>query len=131
MYFNGSSEEWKGAYFCQASMHVHKIRTLSVFCSFECNGIITEIENKNEPITFSIEFTMMEADETFIVIVPIMKVEMRRSAVMSVERNGRGRKMCATRIKLIYRLMDTKTWASNASSSLCQLISVFNNSSTL
>lgn len=93
MYFNGSSEEWKGAYFCQASMHVHKIRTLSVFCSFECNGIITEIENKNEPITFSIEFTMMEADETFIVIVPIMKVEMRRSAVMSVERNGRGRKI--------------------------------------
>jgi len=112
-------------------MHVHKIRTLSVFYPFECNGIITEIENKNEPITFSIEFTMMEADETFIVVVPIMKVEMRRSAVMSVERKGRGRQMCATRIKLIYRLMDTKTWASNASPSLCLLISVFNNSSTL
>lgn len=40
---------------------------------FECNGIITEIENKNEPITFSIEFTMMEADETFIVVIAIMK----------------------------------------------------------
>lgn len=59
-------------------------------CPFECNGIITEIENKNEPITFSIEFTMMEADETFIVVIPIMKVEMRHSAVMSVERKRSG-----------------------------------------
>lgn len=93
MDFNGSSEEWRGAYFCQASLHVCKIRTLSVFCPFEFNGIITEIENKNEPITFSIEFTMMEADETFIVVIPIMKVEMRRSAVMIVERKRSGRKM--------------------------------------
>ncbi len=36
---------------------------------------------------------MMEADETFIVVIPIMKVEMRRSAVMSVERKRSGWKM--------------------------------------
>lgn len=107
-------EEWREAYFCQASLHVRKIRTLSIFCPFECNDIITEIENKNEPITFSIEFTMMEADETFIVVIPIMKVEMRRSRVMSVERKRSGRQMGCYQIKQIYRQMDTKTWASNA-----------------
>ncbi len=64
---------------------------------------------------------MMEADdETFIVVIPIMKVEMRRSAVMSVERKRIGRKWKngATGNKLkqdFYRLMDTKPWASNAS----------------
>lgn len=76
MDFNGNAEQWRGAWSCQAAQRPRGIAKLTVFCPFECNGIITEIENKNEPITFSIEFTMMEADETFIVVMAIMKVEM-------------------------------------------------------
>lgn len=76
MDLNGNAVQWRGACSCQTSHRPRGIRKLTVFCPFECNGIITEIENKNEPITFSIAFTMMEADETFIVVMPIMKVEM-------------------------------------------------------